>query len=112
MTPDEIRADCVAGTPGPWRDLDDAGYTWKKWVVSPDGDAELGNWHIAFVTGQANARRIARLPELEDAYLALTDRVAQLEKALAAIELQGGLAETYDPVVSAICRTALTGEKP
>ena len=32
--------------------------------------------------GHANARRIARLPELETAYLALTARVAELEGAL------------------------------
>lgn len=108
MTPEQIRADRATGTPGPWR----------VGANNPSRVYDLASNEVyqrdpSFRDSErceANARRIARLPELEDAYLALTDRVAQLKKALAAIELQGGLAETYDPVVSAICRTALTGE--
>ena len=88
MTPDEIQKDRAAGTPGLWhigsnnpsRVFDLAGNP----VIQRDPsfrDAERC---------EANARRIARVPELEEAYLALTAenaalkaRVAELGAALA-----------------------------
>lgn len=98
MTPEQIRADRKLSKDGP------------RFQFVP-GTGFMGSEATAFTpSGEAWNRRVLRLVELEDAYLALTDRVAQLKKALAAIELQGGLAETYDPVVSAICRTALSRE--
>lgn len=37
------------------------------------------------------------------------EEIKRLRSALAAIEVHGGSAETFDPVVSAICRHALDG---
>ena len=116
MTPEQIRADRDAGTlkirinppdtaPNGCPVLVAGGIAMRKtggeWfsgMCEPAFSRRL-NWEPKWwaVIPQKN-----EMPdnELEDAYLALTDRVAQLAAALAAIESQGGLAETYDPVVS------------
>lgn len=81
MTHDEIEKDRTAGTPGPWR----VGPVDDTVVIAPDGSEvaaidgdynEPDLWPVM----EANARRIARLPELEQAYLDLT---AERDAALA-----------------------------
>lgn len=73
MTPEKIERDRTAGTPGPWR----VGPVDDTVVIAPDGSEvaaidgdynEPDLWPVM----EANARRIARLPELEQAYLDLT----------------------------------------
>lgn len=82
---EQLRADIAAGTPGPW--VND-GPTWNAIIWSDNGN------RIAFMAhsnglndarDEANARRIARLPDLEAAYLALADENARLRAALAEI---------------------------
>lgn len=81
MTPEKIERDRTAGTPGPWR----VGPVDDTVVIAPDGSEvaaidgdynEPDLWPVM----EANARRIARLPELEQAYLDLT---AERDAALA-----------------------------
>jgi hypothetical protein len=50
-------------TPGPWevsKPLHHFDYT----VINPKGDAEIGDWLVAGVRWEANARLIAAAPEL------------------------------------------------
>ena len=64
MTPDEIeqmKADIEAGTPGPWR----AGQQGNFRVYGPDGIGEHSGLIAEVLKGRANARRIARVPQLE-----------------------------------------------
>lgn len=93
MISDEIQKDRETGTPGPWhigsnnpsRVFDLAGNP----VIQRDPsfrDAERC---------EANARRIARVPELEEAYLALTAENAELKKWVA--ELEAALKFYADP---------------
>lgn len=79
MTPEKIERDRTAGTPGPWR----VGPVDDTVVIAPDGSEvaaidgdynEPDLWPVM----EANARRIARLPELEQAYLDLTAEVQRL----------------------------------
>ena len=79
MTPEKIERDRTAGTPGPWR----VGPVDDTVVIAPDGSEvaaidgdynEPDLWPVM----EANARRIARLPELEQAYLDLTAEVRRL----------------------------------
>lgn len=86
MTPDEIEKDRAEGTPGPWR----VGPVDDTVVIAPDGSEvaaidgdynEPDLWPVM----EANARRIARLPELEQAYLDLTAEVQRLTDALNAL---------------------------
>lgn len=88
MTPEKIERDRTAGTPGPWR----VGPVDDTVVIAPDGSEvaaidgdynEPDLWPVM----EANARRIARLPELEQAYLDLT---AERDAALALV------AEAYE----------------
>lgn len=86
MTSEEIKQDQEQGTDGPWVVIEDEnaeqvrgfpciyapGYT----VVGLEG--MYGDINTDF----ANARRIARLPELEEAYLAQAAEMAELESAL------------------------------
>jgi len=87
---DAIKADREAGTPGPWeqdgrpiegRRKKDGRIVTVCMMI--DFDA-YGNDVIDLVSSEdnANARRIARVPELENAVIALTVRVAALEAAL------------------------------
>ena len=86
MTPDEIEKDRSEGTSGPWR----VGPVDDTVVIAPDGSEvaaidgdynEPDLWPVM----EANARRIARLPELEQAYLDLTAEVQRLTDALNAL---------------------------
>jgi hypothetical protein len=79
IDPDELRADMEAGTPGPWvRDCWDilglgAGTGAVCEVMRPNDD-DASFWMPG--EEEANARRIARLPELEQAYLDAIARAA------------------------------------
>lgn len=102
MTPDEIQKDREAGTSGPWC----VGPVDDTVVIAPDGSEvaaidgdynEPDLWPVM----EANARRIARLPDLEQAYLDLTaenaalkERVAELEAVMTPFAKR---ADTYDP---------------
>lgn len=79
---EQLRADMAAGTPGPWRH---DGPHWNAIVWSDAGN------RIAFMAhsngldddrDEANASRIARLPDLETAYLALAEENERLRAAL------------------------------
>ena len=70
MTPDEIehmKADIEAGTPGPWR----AGQQGNFRVYGPDRIGEHSGLIAEVLKGRANARRIARVPQLEAEVLRL-----------------------------------------
>lgn len=86
MTHEEIEKDRSEGTSGPWR----VGPVDDTVVIAPDGSEvaaidgdynEPDLWPVM----EANARRIARLPELEQAYLDLTAEVQRLTDALNAL---------------------------
>ena len=103
LTPEAVAqmvADREAGTPGPWH-FD--GPVWNQ-IIWTDGDNRL--CFMAHSNGLnddrdiANARRIARLPDLEAAYLSLVAHNATLRASEAAAldrvkVLEAGLA---DPV--------------
>lgn len=93
MTHEEIEKDRSEGTSGPWR----VGPVDDTVVIAPDGSEvaaidgdynEPDLWPVM----EANARRIARLPELEQAYLDLTAENAALKERVAELaELVGYL---------------------
>ena len=78
-------ADRAAGTPGPWRA---DGPVWNQ-IIWTDSENRL--CFMAHSNGLnddrdiANARRIARLPDLEAGYLALAAELAEREKELARV---------------------------
>ena len=83
-----VRQDMKAGTPGLWRvgPVDDTIVTAADGseVAAVDGDYnEPDLWPIM----EANARRIATLPDLEAAYLDLYDEVKRLRAALEIITM-------------------------
>jgi len=73
---EQLRADIAAGSPGPWDAIED-GHEWDNYVVGPscgyDGDFKL----------PADARRIARLPDLEAEYLRLREAADALAELVA-----------------------------
>jgi hypothetical protein len=79
---DQIRADREAGTPGEW-----AVYGDEPWLLAIHTDDVTRICFMAHSNGlndardYANARRIARVPDLEAAYLASVARIAELEAA-------------------------------
>lgn len=81
----QMRADMAAGTPGPWRH---DGPHWNA-IIWSDADNRIA--FMAHSNGldddrdEANASRIARLPDLEAAYLALVEENAWMRKALVEI---------------------------
>lgn len=108
---DQIRADREAGTPGEWFSEGETGPrsqwdgatpatigVWSQHrldaaieaeesnpdcVADPDDEKWiLGVWGKAGAEDQVNARRIARVPDLEAAYLASVSRIERLEAAL------------------------------
>jgi hypothetical protein len=89
MTPADIEADRKAGTPGPW----------EYEEIAPD-DPDWGACEIwstvdkshpvsSMTNTVADARRIARVPDLEDAYLEQAARIRVLEARVR--ELESGL---------------------
>jgi len=116
LNPETIRADMEAGTPGPW--------TWEKPKNWPDyeytqgylggfwGTGDLGHEPCIMTFGnntayypsegdppnEANARRIARLPDLEQAYL---DAIARAESAEAERDRLRGLLIEAAPALEA-----------
>ena len=74
-----IKADREAGTPGPW---EADGPVWNK-IIWEDGENRV--CFMAHSNGrndgrdEANARRIARVPEMEDTIIAQADQIAALE---------------------------------
>lgn len=75
MTPAEIaamQADAEKGTPGPW-----VVYNMAT-IISPDGDAEIGNWHVASASWSVDARRIARVPIMETTIIAQAAEIERL----------------------------------
>jgi len=96
MDIDAIKADREVGTPGKWSDKETKHNEWSishdddcMWCfVGPEGKNPvvavimLSNVYRAGHRLDANARRIARVPELEDAVIALTARVAEMREAL------------------------------
>jgi len=97
-----IKADRIAGTPGPWyidtresRTDGNTGfvhYDPPRIVMHTKLQPAICKCHLqgGYDPDQAiaNARRIARVPDLENAVIALTARVAELENMLAAIEYE------------------------
>lgn len=87
IEPTQLAADMAKGTQGSWvsgdeYNLNSVYSVMDGFIAMSVGDSEKA---------EANARRIARLPELESAYLAITTRVAELEAMLTAlVELNDG----------------------
>jgi hypothetical protein len=84
MTPDHIKADMQAGTPGPWltRNLENFGHN-VVWYRNEDKHDLV---RVAKAGGEADARRIARVPDLEQAYLDHAAEIAALEAQIVRIE--------------------------
>ena len=83
MTSDEIeqmKADMEAGTPGPWR----ASKVNPSRVFGPDNQPVMERDPPFRVSPryEANARRIARVPELEAEVLRLRDVIAETQEFL------------------------------
>ena len=86
---DQIKADREAGAPGPWRVNVDGGEQWEVFweMVGPD---ERCVFDCTFVDHEGggvppkdhDARRISRVPMLEDVYLAAAEVLPLLEEAL------------------------------
>ena len=98
---EQLRADMAAGTPGPWpmeTVRTSCGVCHKigpwphKWRHGADMSACIYDDYPSPPEGTdtmlANARRIARVPDLEAAYLAQNERIKALESAISAAERQ------------------------
>ena len=98
---EQLRADIAAGTPGPWpmeTVRTSCGVCHKigpwphKWRHGADMSACIYDDYPSPPEGTdtmlANARRIARVPDLEAAYLAQNERIKALESAISAAERQ------------------------
>ena len=88
---DDIRADRGAGTPGPWR-IGNHDPMRGIWIggSNENGGAVLPYLWFGHTINfpneyEANARRIARVPELEDAYESVLEENARLRDALSSI---------------------------
>jgi hypothetical protein len=85
---DQIRADREAGTPGPWRQDADHDICHDKdgdgvlWTIAYPRWPDINDRHITWEQCHADARRIARVPDLESAYLASAVRIDETETAL------------------------------
>jgi hypothetical protein len=82
---DEMKTDREAGTQGPWALYSRDGKSPSSRVVNESGDAEIGTWAVADAMWLPDARRIARVPELEEAVIALTALNTDLKDALRVI---------------------------
>lgn len=121
---DQIKADREAGTPGPWA-YEAHGDTMQYGVgvchaISDiemafplsgqvDSDVMVTDPVCVEVNGQTNARRIARVPDMEAALLAAADHlVAALEAVLAGYPDQDISHEDYRVKVAHFAEDALT----
>lgn len=78
-TPSQAGQPASRHTPGPWQVLKpfQTALTKRLSVISPAGDAELGNWMVAAqIPHLADARLIAAAPRLLEALKALQDHCA------------------------------------
>lgn len=67
---DQIKQDREAGTPGPWSAFDTSVYIGRTGDVDSDGAPNWGGFDIRNCpTPETNARRIARVPQMEKAIL-------------------------------------------
>ena len=86
----EMQRDMAAGTPGPWRvfTTSDGGRIIGIGDDEAGGvtDARFGLWRDGNEQ-KANARRIARLPDLEAGYLALATQLAERDAELARVRV-------------------------
>ena len=99
---EQIKADRENGTQGPWRQ----GQSGNLRVYGPDGMGEHSGLVFDVETGKAskgraNARRIARVPDLEAAYIALTEARARDAETIKTAKVLARLvkqeADCYDP---------------
>lgn len=86
---DDIRKDREAGTPGEWS-LENRGPISIRVITAKDGQVELadawskdGDSGLDDLGADANARRIARVPDMEAALLAMTEAFTEAEYAMA-----------------------------
>ena len=102
MDLEQLRADMEAGTPGPWRIHDCTEYgdrcqTYYQEVWNEGTDilvtTEVTRAHKD--GGRTNMRRIARLPDLERAYLDLRKAADELEQRMldASLLLEAGMVD-------------------
>lgn len=87
---EQLRRDMAEGTQGPWvADLSDPGDV-VVWKVTGEFVCNIGQAiqrvDVAFDLDETNARRIARLPDLEQAYLDAIAERDRLEKVAKAAE--------------------------
>ncbi len=85
----EMQRDMAAGTPGPWEVAEAGTYPDDEGakVLGPASANSRGN-RVRYYVAQfctRDARRIARLPDLEAGYLALATQLAEREKELARV---------------------------
>ena len=86
MTPDEIeqmKADIEAGTPGPWRDRYLPQHLNR--ITAADGFVticDIALWQVDYSGQQTNARRIARVPQLEAEVLRLREALREAQEFL------------------------------
>lgn len=67
---DQIKADREAGTPGPWEYETGPAYTAEYHIVMSGYDQVAECWEMEDEISAINARRIARVPDMEAALLA------------------------------------------
>lgn len=111
---DKIRADREAGTPGPWVIAHDQNGV-RRIFAGQDGPqvataSVFANWmpveqkKLAHATADTNARRIARVPELEEIALAAEELVKADQAANDGLSDLGGYRERENRVEAAFAR--------
>lgn len=92
---DDIKRDVEAGTPGPWEISDERGVMGSRLIYSEDkyGIGEV--WDISGSSeNEPNARRTARVPEMEARILADAERLKAADELIEVIlDLQEALSE-------------------
>src|SRR5690606_20223008 len=77
---EQLEADREAGTTGPWivRTLENFGYN----IVHYKDCDKFNIIRVVKTASEHDARRVARLPDLEEAYISSTEKVAELQAKL------------------------------
>ena len=81
---DQIKADAEAGTPGPWEigNLESwegfSGVAFRRVYFPSKSDEDIHEAHVRGEDCDANARRIARVPELERMVLEMKDTLENI----------------------------------